>query len=59
MVDPVATVVCAADVASVDTVLVGGVVRKRHGKLTGYDGARVGELAVEANRRVLNGQSSR
>lgn len=37
VVDPVATVVVSADTANVDTVIVGGVVRKRAGTLVGVD----------------------
>jgi cytosine/adenosine deaminase-related metal-dependent hydrolase len=33
VIDPVAAVVLCADVSNVDTVMVGGVVRKRDGKL--------------------------
>jgi cytosine/adenosine deaminase-related metal-dependent hydrolase len=33
VIDPVAAVVCAADVSNVETVIVDGVVRKRNGKL--------------------------
>ena len=41
VIDPVGTVVLAADTANVDTVIVGGIVRKRDGKLTGdWDSAR-------------------
>jgi len=35
IVDPIATVVLAADTANVDTVIIGGQIRKRNGKLTG------------------------
>ena len=35
MIDPVGTVVLAADTANVDTVIVGGAVRKGDGVLTG------------------------
>jgi cytosine/adenosine deaminase-related metal-dependent hydrolase len=41
IIDPYATVVLAADTANVDTVIVGGQVHKRGGRLTGdWDGAR-------------------
>jgi hypothetical protein len=33
IIDPVAAVVCAADISNVETVLVDGVVRKRDGRL--------------------------
>ncbi len=35
IIDPVATVVLAADTSNVDTVIIGGEIRKRNGKLTG------------------------
>src|SRR4029077_11111015 len=35
VIDPYATVVLAADTGNVDTVIIGGAVRKRDGKLTG------------------------
>jgi cytosine/adenosine deaminase-related metal-dependent hydrolase len=57
MTDPVGTVVCAADVSNVDTVLVRGVVRKQHGRLVGYDARRVAGLAGESSRHVLSGCS--
>jgi cytosine/adenosine deaminase-related metal-dependent hydrolase len=37
VVDPVATAVVSADTSNVDTVIVRGVVRKRHGELVGVD----------------------
>ena len=41
IIDPVGTVVLAADTANVDTVIIGGAVRKRGGKLTAdWDSAR-------------------
>jgi 5-methylthioadenosine/S-adenosylhomocysteine deaminase len=41
VIDPVGTVVLAADVSNVDTVIVGGTIHKRDGKLTGdWDSAR-------------------
>src|SRR4029079_17268929 len=33
VIDPVAAVVCAADISNVDTVIIDGVIRKRDGKL--------------------------
>jgi len=51
VIDPVAAVVCAADVSNVDTVLVGGNVLKRDGKLVAnLDAPRV---AVNASRDFL------
>jgi cytosine/adenosine deaminase-related metal-dependent hydrolase len=41
VIDPVATVVLAADTSNVDTVIIGGKVQKRNGKLTAdWDAAR-------------------
>jgi cytosine/adenosine deaminase-related metal-dependent hydrolase len=41
VIDPVGTVVLAADTSNVDTVIVGGAIRKRDGKLIGdWDAAR-------------------
>jgi 5-methylthioadenosine/S-adenosylhomocysteine deaminase len=41
VIDPVATVVLCADTANVDTVIIGGTVHKRNGRLTGdWDAAR-------------------
>jgi cytosine/adenosine deaminase-related metal-dependent hydrolase len=53
VVDPVATIVTSADTANVDTVLVAGEVRKRHGRLVGVDLARVRDLAETARDAVL------
>jgi cytosine/adenosine deaminase-related metal-dependent hydrolase len=51
VIDPVGTVVLAADTANVDTVIVGGAIRKRDGKLTGdWDSAR---KKVEASSAFL------
>jgi 5-methylthioadenosine/S-adenosylhomocysteine deaminase len=51
IIDPVAAVVCAADISNVDTVIVDGVIRKRGGKLVAsLDGAR---RDVEASRDFL------
>ena len=53
VIDPVAAVVCAADISNVDTVIVDGKVLKRGGKLVAeLDGAR---RAVEASRDYLVG----
>ena len=53
VVDPVATVVTSADTANVDTVIVAGEVRKRHGRLVGVDLTRVRALAEDARDAVL------
>lgn len=51
IIDPVAAVVCAADISNVDTVIVDGRVVKRNGKLlASLDGPR---KAVEASRDFL------
>jgi len=51
IIDPVAAVVCAADISNVKTVLVDGVIQKRDGKLVAsLDGPR---KAVEASRDYL------
>ena len=47
LIDPVATIVLAADTANVDTVIVGGKVHKRDGRLVA-DFARARDLVVEA-----------
>jgi cytosine/adenosine deaminase-related metal-dependent hydrolase len=53
VIDPVATVVCAADISNVDTVLVDGKILKRNGKLlASLDGPR---RDVEASRDYLVG----
>jgi cytosine/adenosine deaminase-related metal-dependent hydrolase len=52
VIDPVAAVVLCADVSNVDTVIVGGTVRKRDGKLTGDVGAAL--AAVEASAQYLS-----
>jgi len=54
IIDPVAAVVCAADISNVDTVIVNGVIRKRGGKLlTDLSGPR---RAVMASRDYLVSQ---
>ncbi|WP_220504648.1 hypothetical protein [Microbispora sp. H13382] len=50
--DPVAAAVTAAGTAAVDTVLVGGRVVKRGGRLVGVDVDRARDLAVRAARHV-------
>ena len=56
--DPLASIVCSADVSNVDTVLVRGEVRKRAGKLTNVDLAKL-VLELEASReRVLGGAAA-
>ncbi len=54
VIDPVATVTLCADVSNVDTVIIGGKVQKRGGKLVAnYDRAR---SLVEASRDYLTAQ---
>ncbi len=53
IIDPVAAVVCAADISNVSTVLIDGVIQKRNGKLVAnLDGPR---RLVEASRDYLVG----
>lgn len=51
--DPIGAVVLNADTSAVDTVLVGGKVVKRNGRLVGHDLAKVLSDLDEAARRVL------
>ena len=44
------TVVAAADRSNVDTVIIGGVIRKQHGKLVGVDMAQFKKMADEFAR---------
>jgi 5-methylthioadenosine/S-adenosylhomocysteine deaminase len=54
VIDPVAAVVCAADISNVDTVIVNGVVRKRNGRLVAsLDGPR---QLIQASRDFLVSQ---
>lgn len=53
VVAPIAAVVNGAHPGNVDTVIVGGTVRKRDGRLVGVDLDRVRELAAQSQRRVL------
>ncbi|GAA2216282.1 amidohydrolase family protein [Nonomuraea monospora] len=55
VVEPIAAVVNAAHPGNVDTVIVGGNIRKRAGRLVGVDHDRVRDLAQESQRRVLRG----
>lgn len=54
VVDPMATVVVSADTSNVDTVLVRGEIRKRHGQLVGIDLARL-RAQVEKSRDTVLG----
>lgn len=51
--DPVASLVAAAHPGNVDTVLVGGVVRKRGGRLIGVDLDKIRDLAQQSHDRLL------
>jgi len=51
--DPVGAVVTSMSPASVDTVMVSGQMRKRHGQLLGIDLAKVTRLARQARDRVM------
>lgn len=53
LVDPVSTVVTSADTSNVDTVIVGGEIRKRDGKLVGVDMARLRTLAENSRDWVI------
>jgi 5-methylthioadenosine/S-adenosylhomocysteine deaminase len=55
--DPIAAVVSACDVSNVDTVIVGGRIVKRGGRLEGFDMARLQGL-VEASRRRLYAETA-
>ena len=50
--DPVASIVSAADISNVDTVLVGGKTVKRDGELVGVDLDRLVGDAAETQRRL-------
>ncbi|WP_257015041.1 amidohydrolase family protein [Rhodococcus sp. ACPA1] len=54
VIDPIATVVTSADVSNIDTVLVRGEVRKRHGALVGVDLTRLRNLAESSRDRILH-----
>lgn len=54
VVDPVATVVVSADTSNVDTVLVRGEIRKRHGHLVGVDLARIRAHVEQSRNTVLS-----
>ena len=53
LIDPIGTVVAAADVSNVDTVLVQGVVRKQGGRLVGADLPRLRDLAARSSEHLL------
>ena len=50
----IGTVVAAADRGNVDTVIIGGVIRKRHGKMLGVDMARLRKLADESRAYLFD-----
>ena len=51
--DPVGAVTAFSGVADVDTALVAGVVRKRHGRLVGLDPAGARDLVADSRRYLL------
>jgi 5-methylthioadenosine/S-adenosylhomocysteine deaminase len=55
VIDPVGTLLAAADVSTVDTVLVGGRVRKRGGELVGLDLGRLRGLVDQSTEHLLAG----
>lgn len=55
VVEPIAAVVNAAHPGNIDTVIVGGNIRKRAGRLVGVDYDRIRDLAAESQRRILGG----
>jgi cytosine/adenosine deaminase-related metal-dependent hydrolase len=59
VIDPVAAVTLCADVSNVDTVLVDGVIRKRHGVLVGADIDRARRLVEESRDHLLEAQQAR
>jgi 5-methylthioadenosine/S-adenosylhomocysteine deaminase len=52
MTDPIGTVVAAADVSNVDTVIVRGAVRKQAGRLVGADLPRLRDLAASSSEHL-------
>jgi cytosine/adenosine deaminase-related metal-dependent hydrolase len=50
--DMVAAIVCGANSGNVDTVMVGGKIVKRDGKLVGIDSERIYRLFIEARDRM-------
>lgn len=59
VVDPFATVVAQSHVGHVDTVLVAGEIRKRHGALAAGIGDRAARLVTEAHGRLVNEMARR
>jgi len=51
--DPIAAVVMGMDTSNVDTVIVGGQIRKRDGKLAGVDMARIVSLAQASHNYIV------
>ena len=51
--DPVAAVVLGMDTSNVDTVIIGGQIKKRDGKLVGIDMARVADLAQKSHDYIV------
>jgi 5-methylthioadenosine/S-adenosylhomocysteine deaminase len=59
VVDPRATVVVSADTSNVDTVLVAGEIRKRHGALVGVDLPALRAQVEQSRDRILTASGSR
>jgi 5-methylthioadenosine/S-adenosylhomocysteine deaminase len=59
VVDPRATVVVSADTSNVDTVLVGGEIRKRDGALVGVDLSTLREQVERSRDRILTASGRR
>lgn len=53
VVDPVASVVMQAGIANVDTVMVAGEIRKRHGKLLAADMAKINDELGRSSARIV------
>ena len=53
--DPAAAVVMCANVGDVDTVMIGGTIRKRNGRLTGVDWPLVSRKLVASRDRIIEG----
>jgi hypothetical protein len=53
--DPVAAVVMCANVGDVDTVIIGGKIRKRNGRLTDVDWPSVSRKLVASRDRIIDG----
>lgn len=52
--DPIGAIVMGMDTSNVDTVLIGGKIRKQHGELVGVDLARLSAASHEARDHVIH-----